>query len=655
MCSIWKSIEGGGRGKVLRTLGMCGVSLLWASSLAGQEVPDGGAGAGNSAGAQRRISVAPAEGTFESNTLLEMMDRAFDTQSDSFDPESGEMRWKGKTFQMGNSRIFKARFERYLNIPNGNLEEHREYQMLLDDIFDKLSTRSQEAPAESVSEAWLMLFEAADFEADANNSVVIANLVYNAWRIRDEHRANQLARRGLESDRVQAESMVNSRARMLLEMAESRAREGKALRPGAASSGSDLANRQRDLATIEARIQALEGRNTMTAQQAKLQFQSQILSFFFQRRFQHALISTSFYRLIFKATAQDLEVGQKELKDFMPDTDLVPSIETLEFLAREAIADVVGGMAAVEIALAEGRLVSSMQRLQETFFLGEHTLPVLKFPYEKRQELLGVYRKMEEASKLADLKDFDEVERVAAELAEVARDFRSSEVFSAVRSMKQMSNLALFSAQQSVAAGDLVRAEEGLGRSARLWPLNPALESFTRQISMKVDVSNQAARMFDEQYARRQFRQIFDRRSELLPGVFGDEERSDKMREVMDNVGRIDMLLAQSGEMVAQENPFGAWEMLAAAAKIDPNDVLLNQERARLAPRVASFAGVLDSAGRHEAEENFAVSLAQYLKVREIYPASRLAREGIARVGEKLMDRISEEKADANGEAEVRL
>jgi hypothetical protein len=595
-------------------------------------------------GTTQTIVAQPGQGMFESNTFLQLMDRAFDTQSDSFDPEQGEMRWKGRTFQIGNNRVFKARFERYLNLPTGAVDQHREYQGLLEEIFDRLSTRHRVTTEDNLNEAWLMLFDAAAYEADAGNSVVIANLVYNSWRIRDEHRANQTARTNLARDRQELRHVVVSREKALLEMAEERLREGK-LRMGQASHGADLPYRQQEVAEVEATIKALEGQSTLTAQQAKLQFQSQILSFFFQRRFQHALISTSFYRAIFKGTAQNLEVGQKEMKDFMPDSDLVPSIETLEFLAREAVADVISGMAAVETAYAENRLVSSLQRLQETFFLGEHLLPVLRFEYEKRQRILRTYQQMEEANKLADLKDFDEVERLARELAKNAVDFRVSEVLSAVRSVKQMSNLALFSAQQAVAAGDFVRAEEGLERSSRIWPLNPALDNFTRQISSRVDISALAASSFDDQYSRGQYRQIFDRRNDLLPGVFGDDERSEKMRRVMDNVGRIDMLMAQSREMIAQENAFGAWEMLAAATEIDPDDVVLNREKAQLAPRVAVFAGLLDTAMRHERDGNYAVSLSQYLKVRDMYPASRLARQGIERVGERLMNELSQAPA----------
>ncbi len=594
-----------------------------------------------------RSSSQPAvdsAGLFESNTLLQMLDRSFNTETDSFDPEEGTFSWKGRTFQLQNTRLFKSRFERYLDMPPSVAEENQRYQDLLDDIFDRLSTRRRSNP-ENVETAWQMLFDAGEYDADGGSSLVVANLVFNAWRVRDEYRSGQLGRSDMERDRRYAEAIVTNRGRLLQQLQDERRRiQGD--EAGDGSLGSDIDFRRRDLAEIEAKIKALEAQGALTGQQAKLQFQSQIIGFLLQRRFQHALISSAFYRIIFRGTAQTLEVGQSEMEAFFPDTELVPSIESIEFLAREAIADVGAGMGAVENAFAEGRLINALQRLQESFFLGEHLQPVQRFDYAKRQTLLDVYRRMEETRKLADLRDYDAVEESALELRELARDFRGSEVFSAVRSIKRVSNLSLFSARQALSTGDMDRAEAALSRASAAWPLNPALEDFTDQIASQVDVSTQAVRFFDEAYERGDYRRIFDRRNEVAPGLYRDPERSELLKEVIDKIARIDMLLAQSKEMVAQNNPYAAWEMLALAGRIDSNDVALNREKATLAPRVAAFVGVLEAAGREESEGRHAVSLSRYLEVRELYPASQLARQGIERVGRLLMDELAGEQAN---------
>ncbi|MEY3492375.1 MAG: hypothetical protein RL309_1503, partial [Verrucomicrobiota bacterium] len=56
-------------------------------------------------------------GDYRSSSGEAMGDRLFDVNSDSVDMENGSMQWKGKTFNLGNSRAMRMRFERYLASP----------------------------------------------------------------------------------------------------------------------------------------------------------------------------------------------------------------------------------------------------------------------------------------------------------------------------------------------------------------------------------------------------------------------------------------------------------------------------------------------------------------------------------------------------------
>ena len=53
----------------------------------------------------------------ESDTLLTGADKVFNTDSDSIDFEEGGFNWKGRTFNLGDNRLIRARFERYLASP----------------------------------------------------------------------------------------------------------------------------------------------------------------------------------------------------------------------------------------------------------------------------------------------------------------------------------------------------------------------------------------------------------------------------------------------------------------------------------------------------------------------------------------------------------
>jgi hypothetical protein len=397
----------------------------------------------------------------------------------------------------------------------------------------------------------------------------------------------------------------------------------------------------RELAETEVKIKALEAAGMLSVTQAKLQFQSQIMSLFMQRRFQHALIAASFYRFIFKGSHQNLEVGKKELSSFLPSTDMAMTVETIEFLSREAINDVNSGMSAVSSSYDGDRKIAALERLQETFFLGEYLPTVTQFEPARKEALLTLYRKVDEARKLADLKDYEAVIRLTDEIGTLTGDFRSAEVNAAVRSAQRMSTLALSAAQQVASTGDYAKAQELVEKSAQLWPLNPSIKNYSENMASQADMGTQAGVVFDDAFKRDDYRRIYERRAELAAAFLNDRVRAPQLKAVIDRMARVEIYLAQTEELLAQNNAFSAWEALSAAAAFAPNDVVLNQRMAQLAPRVADFVGRLDQAKRYESDQRFAASLTQYLAAQDIHPASQLARTGMARVSESIMSQLS--------------
>ncbi len=633
----------------------------------------------------------------ESNTLLQIINKAFNTDSDAFNPEDGTLTYKGHTYNLGQMRVFRARFERYLAQPESI--DNDVYRAILNEVFSLLSTRSGEASAETTRKAWQLLYRASEYEADGGASLAVANQVFNAWRIRDERDAFAVTSAELDRIRRQQQIAVSYSGDLLVTEGaknvtsavsnatgntgsgasnqgtnntninigatgstnESGGRTGGVnvggsnQRSNNSGSGRSSGNagggdavgsvsqmfRVRELAETEAKIKAAETSAMLTGVQAKLQFQTALVNLFLQRRFQHCLIAASFYRFIFKGTAQNLEVGKKEIQSFLPSSDLALTVETLEYLSREAINDTEGAMQAVRASFADGQLVTALERLQETFFLGEYTPAVAGFEREKKQVLLGLYRQIDQARKLADLKDYDAVDKLVAEIGVTAKDFRSAEVVSAIRAAQRMSTLALYAAQQAAATGDFIRAQEGVQRAASLWPLNPAIKTYTENMANQVDLGSQAAQLFDDALKRNDLRRLYDQRSELAIALLTDTIRGPRLKEIIEQLSRVEIFLAQAQELIAQNNAFAAWEALDNASSLTPNDVQVNQRRAELAPRVASFVGRIDSAKRHEEAGRHAAALTQWLAAQSIYPASSLARLGIERVGNRLLESLA--------------
>ncbi len=622
-------------------------------------------------------------GNIESNTLLSIINKAFDTDSDAFNPEDGTVSWKGHTYNIGQFRVFRARFERYLGQPESIDQDV--YRAIVNEVFSLLSTRSGEAAADNTRKAWQLLYRASEYESDGGASLAIANQVFNAWRIRDEKEAIGVTQSELERIRRQQQSAVSYSGDLIAKEGASAASNavsnGASFLPGTVSGnsagnntgGNNTGNnrnnqnpqtnnrpaatteiggsptagpvsqffRARELAETEAKLKAAEGSAMLTGVQAKLQFQTAIVNLFLQRRFQHCLIAASFYRYIFKGSAQTLEVGKKEIASFLPSSDMAITVETLEFLSREAMNETEASMQGVRASYADGQLVGALERLQETFFIGEFLPPVAQFEREKKQVLLNLYKQVDEARKLADLKDYDAVDKLVAEIGLTAKDFRTSEVTSALRAAQRMSTLSLYGAQQAAATGDYARAQEGVQRAAGLWPLNPALKTYTENMAQQVDLGSQAAVLFDDASKRGDLRRIYDQRSELAIALLSDAVRGPQLKEIIERISRVEIYLAQAKELVAQNNAFAAWEALDAASTLTPNDVIVNQRRADLAPRVAAFVGRVDSAKRQEESGNQAAALTQYLAAQGLYPASSLARTGIARVSGALLDELA--------------
>ena len=90
------------------------------------------------------------------------------------------------------------------------------------------------------------------------------------------------------------------------------------------------------LAEILATIKANQAKKELTTLQAKIEFQALFVQLFLQRRFQHVLIGTRFYRAIFRSGESKLEVG-KDTKDlFEKSSGMPPTVGTLDSFAHEA-------------------------------------------------------------------------------------------------------------------------------------------------------------------------------------------------------------------------------------------------------------------------------------------------------------------------------
>ena len=624
--------------------------LLLAGNLAAQGVLPGQGVPGQPAQPQ---PTAPGgtSGNYSSSTVESSQDKLFDVKSDSIDLESGTMNWKGKTFNLGDSRIIRARFERYLATPPPT-QNYEEYIRLLDSIEARISAMNFSDTGanrtRNLQEAWNLLFEAAKYEYDGNASVTLANQVMKAWRERNELNELSISIEQQKQLLKKQEDTINNRADMI----ESR-REGDTTitvkgKGGTTTSSGGNNKGSRELSGLEAnRVETKTGIVTSGAQaalagtQSKLEFQSTIVTFLTQRRFRHTLLANAFYRQIYKASHQQVQVGDKEMKELFPVSNFVPSLETLDTMAREAIGDVRTGLRTFEQLESTGDRFSAYERLQETFFLGEFEPDIIRLVYPKKRTYVELARDMRDLQKFGDERDLEAAEETLVRISAAAKDFPSARIRSKIRTAKQASDMAVLAAKQAA----LINGKEGqdkvaahLADAAKIWPLNPSIKNFMTEMTSRVDLVSQRMPEFDKLYDSGKYRELFDRKEEFALALLQDKPRLDKLNAVLQKVGKVEAVAAQAEALAAQGNRYLAWDLVMEAERVEPTDSKVASLRSRLAPLVADYSKLLGEAARAEAEGRPGPALAGYLAAQEINRGSKFCQDSLERAAKALLD-----------------
>lgn len=587
--------------------------------------------------APQQTAQAPNTGIFESSTAERFADRIFDVKTDSIDT-NGNLRWKGKTFSVGDSRIVRARFERYLSMP-ANLGDYENYRSILAEIEAQLAANNDNLTLENIKYAWSRLFDAAEYQIDGDSSLVIANLVYLSWRMRDEYENFKSAENEKERDVKAAKFRAKEKAEFMEyasdKMKRLTSRRARNSQSSPTVGTADLGYRLQDLQRQVAELATAKAMKEAVATKAVWQFQSQILAFILERKFQQAQISAMFYRHIYRGNAQELQVGREQIKDLVQVSNFTPTADALEMIAIDARKDIADGMAAVETLYDKGDRYAALERLLETFLIGEQDVALAVFSPEKREVLRKIYKDAITIKELADSKDWGGVEEVVNEISKLAADFPSREVLSKVKTAQTASNMALLAAKQAAALGAADDVKKNMEKAALLWPLNPGIQAFNDELLGLTKGISTYVKKFDENVERGNFRDIMDEAPEYGIAFKNDSERAKKLREIVVKISQIDSLIAQAAEFERQKSPYFAWDILENASRIDSADPVLARAIARLAPEVSDYVKALNRAKDAENKKEFAAALNYYLAAQKIFPASQACRMGIERVADK--------------------
>ncbi len=556
----------------------------------------------------------------------------------SFDPGSEVLTWDGKSWNINNNRIFQARFEKYLNAPEETNAADRQYQAIIAQILNLLAPGN--ASTQNIDAAFRLLPRGSSFDIDARLCDALADAVYSAWK----------AQRAQDRLVVANESLDNERRQQYWNARHASAGETtKAPPPKAGKNGQAPPSQQnfeatmvqtditKRIAEVEAQIKTNQLKRELSSIQAKVEFQALILQLFLQRRFQHVLMATRFYRSVFTDGDTKLNVG-KDAKDlFEKSSGLPPTVGTLDSMANEAIRDVREGVQAYYYLLEKNELESATKRLAEAFTVGEYVPDIRTLPREKKRQALEFAQKTNQLISAIEVKDYGLAEQVVNDLGRIAKDFDNSKPMAAIETSKTVAQMHLAKARNAALSGDKATLEAEMTAATELWPRNPALKEISGMIFSQGDVLQKALLDFDQLLSQKNHRQIFDDKARFIAATAQYPERATQLNEVLDQIQKIEIAMMQANAMAQQSNYAGAWESVEKIAAQYPDDNKLSQTRANLTTQAAEFVRTLRSAQEMEKKEQVGSSLAWYLKAKKLYPGSEFAGEGVDRLVKKIL------------------
>lgn len=537
------------------------------------------------------------------------------------------LNWKGKTFSLGDAQMAQARFERYLNAPPATGEEDLEYNKILDDITMRLIGRGGGDESVRVAEAWRMLYQASEFPMDSGLSGTLADRVVSFWQTSRKIQRLLWANERLEQQRAQTEVNMrvinNQDRREFIDM--TRGVNGQP----PPSMEYLLEPERKKLEETEKQLAENRAYEVTSRLNQRLEFQSMILQFFVQRRFQHTLIANTFYRYIFSAEDNALEGAEALKGQVFGDLNVKITTSTVDAIAKEALSDVRETIETVNFLLERGEIHTATQRLMEAFYLGEYLPPVKTLPLEKKRQVLAYTRDLSRLAGALEMKNLDRANEILSHITSYATDFDPGPVESFIATSRQLSDMAVQRAMTAAYVQDRAGVEAALQDAVMIWPTNPRIKQFGEQMLQKTDLQDMAGLDFDRLIRQKDYRAVFNDRFRFAAALAMDAARNEEFLNVMKRMEQIETAMAQAKELARIKNTSGAWEVLERAYRQHPDDQELNRLRGDYAVRASTYAAAIAKAEDAQVSGDYSKALFAYLKARELYPASFFAQQGI--------------------------
>jgi hypothetical protein len=563
------------------------------------------------------------------------------------DPSAETVTVGGVTIPLGDNRLLKARFEKYLNQPPENDAEAEAYRETIDQILATISPFKTGGP--DLKGAFKLLPRAASYPGDANLCSSLAESIYMALLAKKDVRQLQELNSSIEDEKrsIIREADWQARTDRTSTLGQTRnqstgsesGESSPAISPGSGVSSLKYAETLRRITEIEALKKQNIVRTEAQTIRTKAQYQVSMIQWFTQRRYEHVLMASRFYNQIWKDGDSTLRIDKDSdvSKLFSESLGISPTVASLDSLANEAIREVSKYIEAFNLLLSRDELHSASQRLMEAYAIGEYLGPVATLPLEKKRRVATYIRDLYELYGALQARDYVRAKTLSDQLKSAAKDYPSSKVDSVIAGYTLASDLAIEQAKAQLMSGDSDKASTKIKEAASIWPTNPKLDEFRALVNTS-SVLITARNDFDRLLAEGNYREIAKRQYEFAPAIQGDSTRENAFKQIMQNLQRIEAAIGKASEFSKIEQNYSAWEQLAEIREQFPDDPRLGRELELLAPKVADFTLALDKARQFEnrTPKQVGSSLTWFLKARSIHPQSEQAEQGI----ERLLDEV---------------
>lgn len=556
------------------------------------------------------------------------------------DPTTDVFTFDGKSFNVADNRLVRARFEKYLNTEPASSAQDLAYREAVRGILDTLSPHNRDKS--KFPKAVAQLQRAAQFPQDGRMSESLANTVYRVFLAQKSSGQLQELNKELDKERHKLDWNFDAWTKPSAVRAERKLSDSPEAEAAPVENPANAGHIQRyvqRIAEVEAERVANKAKAELSGVEAKLQFQGLLVQFFLQRRFEHVIMGARLYTEIFKDGDSTLqfEEGSEVEESFSKTLGFSPTITTLDAAANEAIRDVDQAVEAFNSLLDRGEIDGATRQLQQAFVIGEHLPAAQGVPVERKRKILTYAQNSFQLISAIEVKDYALAETLVTSMKGQAADFDPSKPTAAIETAKLSSNMRIRTAKNAALQGDNELYEKNILEAAQIWPTNPMLKEQFNLIADSADIQQQAKLEFDRLLTTQSYRQIFTDKARFMAATADDPERLKALEQIIGNIQEIETVMKQADTLAKAGNNFAAWEIVEKTFERFPDDVTLSAKRSDLATDVAPFVKALKNAENQENRKQFGSGLAWFLSARQIYPQSEFAEEGIKRLIDQIL------------------